>query len=351
MGVIESLNKGFQVVSRHWWLILIPILLDTFLWLGPQASIQNIVIETTESLEAELAGVPTEDMGEWFLIFREALQEAAARYNAFSMLRVAMLGVPSLIIWGGAHLSSPSIYESLWVSFLRVTNMPDLLISVSDADFGNAPVWQIPGQGSWLLASIGLTFVGVTIGSIYMTVIAQSLNDPTEGWAFWPRAWKLGRRFVLFWILRALALLILGIPFALTFALLMALNTGLALLFTSVALGMATWLSFYGSFVVAALVVNDAGVWRAILNSVNVVLRNFWPTLGLFVLINLIGGGLTILWQQLSRGSWWTWIAIAGNAYISSSLIAASLLFYQDRYASWQQALTELLAKQSKRMA
>ena len=110
MGVIESLSKGFQIVTRHWWLILIPVLLDAFLWLGPQASIQSIVYETMETLDAELADVPAEDMGDWFLTFRDALQEAAARYNTFSMLRVAMLGVPSLIIWGGAHLSSPSMY-------------------------------------------------------------------------------------------------------------------------------------------------------------------------------------------------------------------------------------------------
>jgi hypothetical protein len=99
------------------------------------------------------------------------------------------------------------------------------------------------------------------------------------------------------------------------------------------------------------MVVNDASVWRAVLNSINVVLRNFWSTLWLFVLINLIGGGLTILWQQFSRGSLLTWVAIVGNAYISSSLIVASMLFYQDRYASWQQALTEHLVRQSKRMA
>jgi hypothetical protein len=264
------------------------------------------------------------------------------------MLRVAMLGVPSLIIWGGARLGSPSIYESLWVSFLRVTNMPDLLISVPDADFVNTPVWQIRGQGNWLLTSLGLTSLGILLGCIYMTIVAQSLHTSEESWAFWPRAWRLGKRFVLFWILRALILVILGIPFTLVFALLIALNTGLALLFTSIALGMATWLSFYGTFVIAAIVVNDASVWRAVLNSVNVVLRNFWSTLWLFILINLIGGGLTLLWQELSRGSWWTWLAILGNAYISTSLIAASLLFYQDRYTSWQQALTELLAKQGK---
>jgi hypothetical protein len=351
LGVIESLSKGFQIVSRHWWLILIPVLLDAFLWLGPQASIQTIVLETMETLDAELAGIPGEEMGDWFPTLRGALEEAAARYNTFSMLRVASLGVPSLTIWGGALLGSPSIYETLWVYFLRTTNMSDMLIAVHDADFLSAPVWQVGEQGIWLLLSAGSTLVGVLIGCIYLTFIARSLSSPEESWAFWPRTWRLGKRFVFFWILRALVLLMLGIPLVLTFALLIALNTGLALLFTSIALGMATWLSFYGAFIIASMVVNDTGVGRAILNSINVVLRNFWPTLWLFILINLIGGGLTILWQQLSRGSWWTWIAIVGNAYISTSLVTASLLFYRDRYTSWQQALTELLAQQSRRMA
>jgi hypothetical protein len=226
--------------------------------------------------------------------------------------------------------------------------MPELLISVSDARFMDTPVWQIQRQGSWLLLNIGLFALGILIGCVYMTTIGWSLSDKEERIPFWPKVWKLSGRFVLFWVLRAVVLTILGIPFVLAFAVMSAINTGLAILFTSAALGVATWLSFYGTFIIAAMVVNDASVWHAIWNSISVVLRNFWSTLWLFILINLIGGGLTILWQQLSQGAWWTWIAIVSNAYIGTSLVTASLLFYQDRYAHWQEALAELLATQSK---
>jgi hypothetical protein len=123
------------------------------------------------------------------------------------------------------------------------------------------------------------------------------------------------------------------------------------MLFGTIIVGLVTWLSFYLAFLAAALVTSDVSIWRAIWNSFNVVLRNFWSTLWLFVLINLIGGGLTILWQRFSTGSWMTWIAIAGNAFIGSSLIAASLVFYQDRYQRWQQAIVELLSKTRQRMA
>ena len=185
------------------------------------------------------------------------------------------------------------------------------------------------------------------IGSIYLTILWPDAEPDSERPPFWARVGKLGVRFVLFWLLRALVLALLGIPFVFALALLSLLSPQLALLFASITLGLATWLSFYGTFVLAAMVVNDAPVLRAIWNSIGVVLRNFWPTLWLFILINLIGGGLTILWQQISHGAW-TGLAIVGNAYVGTSLIAASLLFYQDRYARWQEALAELLAKQEK---
>jgi hypothetical protein len=143
----------------------------------------------------------------------------------------------------------------------------------------------------------------------------------------------------------------LGIPFFLFVGALSLLSVNLAFFLGIVGMGTLTWLSFYGIFFIASLVVNSASVWKAIWNSFNVVIRNFWPTLWLFILINLIGGGLTILWQQLSKGSWLTLIGIVGNAYIGTSLVTASLIFYQDRYEKWRAAIANLLADGGRRAA
>ena len=351
MGVIETLSKGFQTVSRRWWLLLIPVLLDSILWLGPRLSVERLLQQTMSTVDTQLNELSSQGDAAWVDTVRSTFQDASASYNALTTLRVGVLGVPSLLAWGGARLGSPPLYEALWISFVGVTNMPDLLVSVSDATFMPPSVWQIPGEGTWLLLTLGLTVVGIGMGAIYLTSLWHSLGVTDDARPFWQRSLHLSGRLLMFLVVRALAVAILGIPLVLILAFVSAFSTGAAMLLGTIAIGFVTWLSFYGAFLTAALVASQVSVWRAIWNSFNVVLRNFWSTLWLFVLINLIGGGLTILWQRLSAGSWLTWLAIAGNAYIGTSLVAASLMFYQDRYQRWQQAIVELLSKTRQRMA
>jgi len=351
LSVIDSLGKGFEVVARRWWLILIPVLLDTFLWLGPKAAVEDLVQETVTALRTELADLPAEGAGNWSEILDVLEQDVVPRYNAFTALRVGTLGIPSLITWGGARLGSPSAYEALWVSLLGILDMPELLVAVSDADFIRPLVWQIGNELTWLLLALSLTAIGIAVGSAYLTAISRSVSEDESPLPFWQHALRLGANVVLFWVLRAIVLVVLGVPFFLLTWALSLISPGLALLFGTVVLGLATWASFYAIFTIAALAVNRATLLQALWNSFSVVLRSFWPTLWLFVLINLIGGGLTILWQQLSTGSWWTWLAIVGNAYVGTSLVAASLLFYQDRYTRWRRAIAELLSRQGQRAA
>lgn len=344
MTVMDSLTRGFQSVRRYWWVLLIPILLDTFLWAGPRASVDHIAQRAFEAIRSDVGDMAntSEEAADFFDAMDVLVAEIIPQYNAFSALRVAGLGVPSLLTWGGARLGSPSMYEALWITFLLVIDMPDLAVSIPGPAFLSSPVWEQPNAGVWLVLSFILGAVGMLIGGVYLMTIARSLDGES---AFWPRALRFSLRFALFWLLRLAVVLAVGFPLIMVTALLAALSPGIASLFAVFTLGLLTWVSFYTVFVVAALALNNVSVWRAIWNSFNVVLRNFWSTLGLFLLINLIGGGLTILWQQLSSGSWLTLVAIVGNAYVGTSLIAASMFFYQDRYASWQAFIADLIRR------
>jgi hypothetical protein len=351
LSVIDSISKGFRMVHRYWWLLLLPVLLDTFLWIGPQASIQQLTGRTLEGLEAEVADLPAEGMDEWWEEFRLTVAEAVSQYNGFTALRVGALGIPSLMTWQGARLGSPSIYETLWILFALMTDRPDLLVSVQQATFVAVPVWQYPSQAAWLFSTLLLSAVGVLVGCVFLAVLSHGLDAEEPKPTFGARVLRLAGRFVLFWVLRAAVLMLAGIPLVLLLFVLGALSPALASLFGSIVLGLITWLSFYGIFFVASLTIDNVSVWRAVWNSFNVVIRNFWATFGLFLLVNLIGGGMTILWQRLSTGSWWTWIAIVGNAYVGTSLVAASLAFYQDRYDRWREMIAQLLAGSNRRPA
>ncbi len=339
MGVIDSLGQGFHIVLKRWWILLIPVLLDSFLWLGPQASVAQIVREGMQSLEQE--SLPFTGEEEW-QTFSALVIEAAENYNLFYLLRAGDLGMPSLFAWSRTRVGSSPIYEALWMYFVQAIGRPDLLPVVVDA---HSAIWQVRSVWLWGGVSIVLSLGGLAIGSLYLTLMADELYAG-ERRGIWGRALRLGGRFLLFWFLRAVVAVVAGVPIVTVIGLMNLLSPALAMLAIIIVFMTMVWLSFLGVFMVAAMAVNDAPLWEAIWNSVNVVIRNVGSTAWLFVLINLIGGGMAILWQRFSMDTGLAAIAIMGNACIGSGLVVASLAFYSDRYIRWQKSLRQVTSGQ-----
>ncbi|MGC8839642.1 MAG: hypothetical protein ACP5UM_14670, partial [Anaerolineae bacterium] len=67
--------------------------------------------------------------------------------------------------------------------------------------------------------------------------------------------------------------------------------------------------------------------------SIQVVARNFWPTVGLFALSHIIAAGTTVIWQRIQGTLWGMPLGILGGAFIQTGLVAASLVFFRSRYA------------------
>jgi hypothetical protein len=62
-----------------------------------------------------------------------------------------------------------------------------------------------------------------------------------------------------------------------------------------------------------------------------------------FVLINT---GLNFLWNTPSQNSWWMLVGIAGHAFVSTALLAASFIYYRDINA-WLTVVLEQLQRQT----
>ncbi len=315
LGLIDTLTAGFRLVQRRCWLLLAPVLLDIWLWQGPQLSIKPLTqgvlrLWAPDNLPAELASLAD--------TYRPVLIEAGDRFNLLWLLSNGLTWLHSLL---------PGLVEPAGLTrTASQIEVPPLALLVW------TPLILIAGLG---------------IGSLFLTSTASQthVDEDKEN----PRLWL--RRGLRTW----LALLIYG---ALLLALLLAVTVALSLLFSVIMLiapglggGLATlgfllggwvvvWAYLMLYFVVAAVVTQGASLPEALWRSVNVVARNFWGTIGLVVLTNVLLSGFGFVWQRLADlGSWGLLAAIAGNAFLFTSLAAARLLFYQDRFARWQETL------------
>ncbi len=334
MGIINSLSGGFDAITKRIWLISIPVLLDLYLWMGPRLSIYPLVKRALS-----LIALPPNASPEELLALTETrglLEQASESFNAFSLLIIRKLGMPSLI--------SPNP----WLETLGITlNISSLVtFQAPEASFLSwpLPVMEVRSEFVFLGLCILLSLVGMFIGCSYLGLIAQEVRDHQVNVAYvLRRLWIWWARVALIALLSFMGLLMLGVPLLVIVALLSLLSRNLAQLIGNFifisSIWVGIWLYIYLFFFVNALILNDTGILRAIWNSFNVVRRNFWSTIGLMLTIGLIGAGFSIIWRMLSTSSWGTLLAIVGNAYIGSGLAAASFTFYRDRYVAWQEEL------------
>jgi hypothetical protein len=316
MSIIDSLSAGFNTVTKRIWLILVPVVLDVYLWLGPRLSIAPVVQRLLPLFTAP-PGMGA-DYQQMMIQNRELLQEMGQSVNLFSMLSTSVPGMPTLITG-----TTPQ------AAFLHLAPV----------------VWK--GQSLWVygVAVVVLWLSGLLIGSLYLAAVGHSVraDDPVasdSAGGFLSRVWFVWGRVTLLAVLVGMLIAVIALPLSLVLGLLALLNMNLALIGLTLLMGTALWIGFYLVFVIPAIVANRTGIRRAIWNSLNVVNRNFWATLGLVLLSLLINSGFSIIWQRMSTGSWLTFVAIAGNAYIGTGLVAATLVFYRSRYELWQQTLT-----------
>ncbi|MGB5932972.1 MAG: hypothetical protein WBH57_07890 [Anaerolineae bacterium] len=289
-GVIDTLSLGFSAITQQLWVLAIPVALDLYLWLGPRLS--PIPLIQRASLYLPSTGLAIQ------------LQELLAGFNLFSLLASAILAVPSLM--AGATTVSP---------------LGQMVIEIDDG---------LPFMG-WVLALLPL---GLLVGCLYLGLIAQKVREKPYR-SLLHRIWGYWLRVILLLLIFIGGAILLGLPLAMGFTLVSLLSESLAPILSTLLLALLVWIWFYLFFAIDAIVISDAGPLSAIWNSINVVRRNFWSSLGLIILINVIGMGLSLVWRALGANPWGLALGIVGNAYVGSGLAAASLIFYRDRYTNW----------------
>jgi len=303
LGVIDTLTAGFNTVARKLWLIIVPVILEVFLWFGPKLSAAPVIARTLQELQRSLNGlaVPAEtQMGAQQMVeMLDGIQQTVGRTNLFSLLAWGRLGVPSIM---GLQPIDPQID---WVI-------------------------ELTGVGQLLGAQILLLMVGLLIACFFLGMLGQEVRG--EGL----RLGELVRRVPRYW----LYLVILFVPLAVIVVMAFTMTIFLGFLFL-LALALLLWVLLYMYFVPEAITMGEASPLRAVFSSFTVVRMFFWPTVGLVLLVNVIILGMGMVWQLLMVNTIGTAAAILLNAYIGTSLTIASFIFYRDRVNMWIAALKQ----------
>jgi len=309
-GLIASLAAGFDTTASHAGVILIPVLLDLFLWLGPHLRIELILKPFVAAFQV-LPASPEATMAQ------DIVRQFAHEFNLYSILRTLPVGIPSLLA-GTMPLTNP-FGSAVWVEFQNTMQF----------------------MGWWVV----LTLTGWIGGGVYYKWISNVTQPVKSDESLLHTARAVWQTIILsaMWIVVAL---MVAIPAAMLLSTLALFSAGLAQFVMLIGLFFLLWMLPAIFFSAHGIFTYEQTALASLLSSLR-MMRFTLPASGLFILSAfLISQGLTLLWQVPPTNSWMTLVGIAGHAFISSALIAASFVYYRN-VNSWLQQVMEKFKTQA----
>jgi len=318
-GIITSLVTGFEAINARLELILLPLGLDLFLWLGPHLSISPLVPQMEAALSSLFATAGNDPANQNFLqVIRTGLEDYGATFNEFSFLSTAPLGLPSLLA-GRGPVTTPA---------------------------GRPVIWLVNSAPAYLLLWGAFLLLGLFLGALYFDIIAKQVRDKRLRWGLLVRqVWGDWARLTALSLLAVMAVIVLGLPLLLLTGVLYFISPVISGLVWVGGLMVILWVLFYGGFALHGMLLQRRGLLGALWDSARLVQLNLPYAAGLFVVVVVLNLGLALVWNIPADDSWLLLLGLGGHALISTALVAATFVFYQDRYRWWVEMRQTLVAR------
>ena len=318
-NTISSLRAGFDAVANQIAIILIPITIDLFVWLGPHLQVKSLVNGFINSLiiPSDISSIQSTEV---LAGSKEILQTAAEQFNLLSLLRTIPVGIPSLMA-ARLPLQSPAGTPT----FFDISNL-FIVIGIV----------------------IGMIIIGLVIGCLYYIFVGQialqgkiDLKNLIKNWS-WSSVQVLSLALALL-----LIFILISIPSSCAISVLTFFGLPLGQFAIFIYIGLLLWLVFPLLFSAHGIFVNHNNALVSVQRSM-MLTRMTLPSTSVFILsILVISEGLDILWRVPEESSWLTIVAVGGHAFISSALLAASFVYYRDA-DHWTQETLRMLKSQQK---
>lgn len=296
---IRSLTAGFDAISNHISLILLPVAVDLLLWFGPhlrlKALIEGFIDQVFVPSEPETTELVQASRDMWLII--------GDRFNLVSVLRTYPVGIPSLM----------------------AARLPVA------APFGEPTFWEVPSiwvtAGIWVFVSL----LGLAIGTLFFAGVAQAALYDGVHWGYTLRRlpWTIFQVFLLACVWIGL-LMVLSLPISCLLTILLAGGIPFGRFAVFLYGGILIWVLLPLVFSAHGIFVKDLNLWDAARRSIKITRMTLPATALLFLGILLISEGLDIIWNVPPETSWFMLVSVFGHAFVTTGLLAASFIFYRD---------------------
>jgi hypothetical protein len=318
LGVIDVVSAGLSLVWRRPWTLVVPVALDLLLWFMPRLSLTPIFLPL-QTMMLNLIPLASDPQNQETA---ESIRRAVQSANLVGMVSAALNAVARM----------PT---------LLALNLGDIR---SPVDAWATPFVIHSGELTVLLF-IPLFMLGLLAVAFYLEWIAEGVR-PLE--AASPRltvlrAAKLWLNLIGFTLLILALLMVMGFAIVAVRVLFNSPEAGaFVTLLASVGL---FWLLIYFFFLPAVMAVSSVGFGNAMRRSTLLFRVFFWHTLALVALSVFLDQGLTLIWSGLTVSPVGIVIGIVANAFIGTSLLAASMVYYQDRMNVFERMRDKLKAR------
>jgi hypothetical protein len=307
-GVINAIKAGMDVISSHLSSLLLPLALDSLLWFGPRLSVKNIMTATFDKVVASNVqnNLPVTEL----LAKKDVLIEQLSQLNLLAVLRTFPVGIPSLLS-GTLTVANPLRAQS---------------------------VIEVGSEGSMVGWTFLLMFLGWTLGGLYFNwvSIVTGGNERKLGYG------RAVLQTLLFSLIFAMATLIVGMPILLLLSFLGTIAPVISQVAIFVLALLSAWIVVPIFFAPHGIYLRGENAFHSIYASLRLA-RFTLPTSSMFVLaVFIISQGLNYLWAVPTDNSWMRVVGIAGHAFVTTTLLAASFIYYRD-LNTWLEIVFERL--------
>ena len=239
-------------------------------------------------------------------VFVEMLEQ----FNLFAVLRTFPVGVSSLLS-----------------SNLTVSNP---LGAQSVIEVGSEV-----GLIGWLFL---LTFIGWALGGLYFNWVSVVSGGREAGFG----SGRAVMQTLLFSLIVTVAMFMVGLPALMVLTILGMIGPGILQVAMFMLALLSAWVIVPIFFAPHGMYLRGQNAFYSIYASLRMA-RFTLPTSSMFVLaVFIVSQGLNYLWAVPADNSWMKLVGIAGHAFVTTALLAASFIYYRDLNA-WLEIVFERL--------